>query len=276
MPFVPINGDHAIQTVSFNITFSRPLTQADLQAVRAGHKKWRAELPAIASPRGFEMQLDSSGGSPKTVAFPGLEFSFLRPDGTPAWTLRLLGADATVDCNRYTRWAKTWDRASRYLSEALQLLGKSGEDRNIVSLTLIVLDRFRAEDTNDSIHGLFKKSQFLAAEMFEVGPIWHQHMGWYKVAEQDRILNQVNIDAKAEMLNVQDDETKQCLVVSLQHVQQWQIKTPLSIQSQLTRVIEVLETSMHAMHRENKNLLANLINEHMLDRIGFFVTEAQA
>jgi uncharacterized protein (TIGR04255 family) len=276
MPYVPINGDHAIQTVSFGVALSRQLTRADMQAVRASHKRWRAELPAVATPQGVELQMDSSGGPPKAVSFPGLEFSFLRPDGTPAWTLRLLGPDVTVDCNRYTRWAKTWDRAYRYLSEALQILERSEAELKVLTLSLMVLDRFRAESSNDSLQSLFKASSFIAANLFEAGPAWHQHTGWFKTAGSDRVLNQVNIDARTEMYDVDDGESRPSLIVSLQHLQQWQITAPISVQSQLTSGIELMRNAMNIMHVENKHLLSQMLDEQMLNRIGFFAAKAEA
>lgn len=269
MSFLPVNGDHALQTITFQVTLSRPTTQADLNSVRAKHKNWRAELPAISQPQWASMQVEEGQPVPKMVLSPGLEFSFLRPDGSSAWAVRLLGSDIVVECNRYTRWARTWPRGMKYILQMLEILAKPDPERQIVSCSMIVLDRFFSSDLHEGPAELLKRSELVSEKIFIAGPSWHQHSGWFEYSAGVRILNQLNLESKSEMFTQADGDTSEKLFVSIHHHQTWQLPVAISARSEVERQLASIDSAMTLMHEQNKSVLALLLQANTLEQIGF-------
>jgi hypothetical protein len=115
MDFDPLNSEHAIQSVAFTVAFDGMLSPGAIHDLRS-RTEIIAELPAVQAPQGFEFNMGGAptGGGPiQRRMIAGVQLSHLRPDGTPAWALRMMGNELSVECTRYTRWDKVWGTASR-------------------------------------------------------------------------------------------------------------------------------------------------------------------
>ena len=269
MPYQPVSGDHAIQQVTFTVKLTQVATRPDLQELRKHHRLWREELPAVANADGLTFQIDATTGLPQTPSnVVGIEFAFMRPDNTPAWKLRVLGPEVVVDCFRYTRWAKTWDRASRYFLEVLALLTKPQPEREIRSVSLLVVDRFKADALTDGPAGCLRESPLLSSKLFHVGPLWHQQSGWFSqpLGAGSRILNQLNLAATQQA--PLGDETDQELILTIQHVQEWSPDVAQPLRKAVESRLASLNAAMQIMHDENKSVVTALLDPVMLERIG--------
>jgi hypothetical protein len=166
MTFLPVNGDHAIQQVTFSVLVDQSITAVDLNRLRSVHRRFRDELPAVGNTQVFVPMEQGTNSPQKVVAAPGIEFSYMRPDSTPAWKLRIGGGEVAVDCFRYTRWEKTWERAFRYFLIALEVLSKPDPERELKNFVFVVIDTFKAESTDDSPRGLIRENSRFAADLF--------------------------------------------------------------------------------------------------------------
>lgn len=266
MSFEPVNGDHAIYLVTFSVMLNSPLTSVDIKALRANHKNWRNELPANGPIQAMSLSTDANG-MPKMEAFQGHTFSIMRPDGTPAWTLRTVGFEVAVDCFRYTRWDKTWTRAARHLASALEIVEKPTPKRNIVQIGLSFIDQFIVQNPEDDPHELLQPNSLISEQVLNVSPFWHQHSGWFKTHNGAQVLNQLNIDSKSEEVQAGGDLKPRHMVV-IQHSQQWRPGSTVSLSEEMGGDYLQIREAMTAMHDANKDVIDKLLTSKMKDRIG--------
>ena len=106
--FVPFNSEHAVVAAAFTIVLDGEVSPSVVQDLRA-RKDLSTELPAFHTPEFFEF---SPGSGTKFLPRSAVQLSHLRPDGTPAWLLRLLGRQLSVECTRYSRWRRLGGRSS--------------------------------------------------------------------------------------------------------------------------------------------------------------------
>src|SRR5216684_499762 len=99
MDFQPINSDHAVQSAAFTIAFDGLIPLSAIQGLR-GRKELIADLPAVQSPEGLEINVAGPALPPVQRRISGIQLSHLRPDGTPAWALRLMAQELAVECTR--------------------------------------------------------------------------------------------------------------------------------------------------------------------------------
>lgn len=269
MDFVPINDDHAIQSVAFTLFLDNPLTPAEIAAAQDAHERWREDLPAVTPFPGFDFPFPL-GGPPVAPMFgPGVGFSYLRPDGTPAWQLRFHGPTITVECTRYTRWERVWQAAQRYLVAAAEVLGHAGAEHHVGALSLQVLDRFRAEREPYDLRSLLRAdTAYLAPAIFERGTLWHSHLGWFD--ENDYlglVLNHFNVDSQREAAGGPGN-TETPLVVGLSHLQQLRYKTPQRLADFPGLAGRMLDKAMLRRHTANKQLVGSVLTEPVRQRIG--------
>ena len=157
MSFKPINDDHAVQSVAFSLHFDRPLDQRVIQHIQSQHHRWQPDLPAVQIPQMFGFEVGPAGQTPKQIVGHGVEFSYLRPDGTPAWQLRFDVGNIVVECTRYTRWARVWQAANGHLQTALEVIATSGiqPDVQVAGFSLQCTDRFELSCGNGSVASIW-------------------------------------------------------------------------------------------------------------------------
>lgn len=259
MDFRPINSDHSIQSAAFTITLNGMTPVAVVQSPKL-RAELQAELPAVQVPEGLELSMAGSQAVPRRI--PGIQFSHLRPDGTPAWALRVFGNELVVECTRYTRWQKVWEAARRYLSVPLHLLTSEEKPRKVVSIGQNIIDVFVANQEKSDVTQLLQTSDLLASKVFSPSPSWHSHVGWFEPSEKEESiwLNQLNVDA------VQRPETDgpNRLHIQIGHNQEIRMKSPVSIPD----LEDQLNVLMETLHHQNKRILKSLLSPAMQEKIG--------
>ncbi|MGY4237296.1 uncharacterized protein (TIGR04255 family) [Bradyrhizobium sp. USDA 4449] len=258
MDFEPINADHAVQSAAFSVILDGPVSQGAVQAL-GRRRDLTSELPAVQTPEAIELNLPGPSGAPVPRRMLGVQLAHLRPDGTPAWALRLMGQELAVECTRYTRWARVWETARRYLTTGLEVIPPGDRARRIANLAHVVVDQFVANRETYNLLSLLKESRFIAGVAFRAGPTWHNHVGWFEKAADDSHLwlNQLNIDAVRDPNNGQ-------LLVQITHNQDVRFHTAI----ELAAVDGILDETMNRLHNQNKSILYELLNDEMAQKIG--------
>jgi hypothetical protein len=153
MDFKPINGEHSVQSAAFTVVFDGPLHPSAVQHLQ-NRQDLLKELPAVQQPQALEMVV--MGGTPTPRRISGVQLSHLRPDGTAAWALRLVGAELSVECTRYTRWKHVWKAAQQYLMAALEVVaGLPEEARKVAVLSHNMLDALQLRLTRTTFRLFF-------------------------------------------------------------------------------------------------------------------------
>jgi hypothetical protein len=259
--FVPLHEDHSIQLVSFAIGLDSPLRREDLESIRLAHSEWSDDLPAIMdAPPGFEF--DGTGLRP---ALAGVQFAYLRPDGSPAWLLRAFQNQITVECARYSRWARVWASAESHLAKAIRVIAASNSSLKAIGLTFQVIDEFRARNRNFALeHLIVRGSRFVVPHLFESGRVWHSHHAWFEHDREKFFLNAVNVDSRRiEFVNEVTEDPDDIHSVSITHMQQLRLRTPVLLQD----LKALLAPEMSGLHAKNKALLDEILAAPIKTRI---------
>lgn len=266
MSFRPINDDHAVLSVAFSVHFDRPLNQRTIGYLAGQHHRWQADLPAMQMPQMFGIEVGAGGSPPRQIVGHGVEFSYLRPDGTPAWQLRCDGGSITVECTRYTRWDRVWQTAKTHLLAAVEVIVESNEqpDLKVLAAAIQYTDRFIGEPRENNFNEIFSENRFLSKASFEFGDIWHTHLGWFeKDSDGDPVLNNLNIDAKNDAA-----QEGSPIVVDILHLQQVRYNERLTILDFSSAAEARLETLMTTLHEQNKLVVREILEPQMKRRIG--------
>lgn len=271
MSFKPINDDHAVQSVAFSIIFEKSLGQGVIQDVQSQHHLWLPDLPAAQTPQIFGIEFGPAGAVP--MKGHGIEFSYLRPNGTPAWQLRFDGNMATIECTRYTRWERVWEMGQRHLLTLLKAITESGlaEDASVAAISLNYLDQFVGKPAENDFAALFVNSAHLPSAIFDFGDIWHTHSGWFdKMSDLGPILNNLNVDT-----NFAADKEGRPVVAGIMHLQQLRYAQKLSLKEFAGSHAHVFDGVMKVLHDKNKSLIASLLVPEMGNRIGIISSEVE-
>ena len=253
--FRPVNEDHAVTQVAFQLRLDEFVEPPVLEAVRSGDPGWKKALPAL-----LNMPPLTVGVGSQQLELPGVQSAIVRPDARPIWAVRLQGFDLTVECSAYTRWKDIAGQATAYLGQAFSLVKEFQADANIVDVRLGVIDQF-ATDENDYVASeLFQPEGLIAAELLRRGGIWHSNSGWLEVFKDVRVLHSLNVQAtgkrSSESLPVGP------YTVAVNHQQQAAAWPEAPIDPK--RIEELMEM----LHEANKAVIARLIAKDMLDQIG--------
>lgn len=254
MDFRPINSDHAVLSASCSVVFDQPVATAQLNALR-GRSDLLVELPAVQLPEGIELQIGPGQLVPRPHRRTGVQMSHLRPDGTAAWALRLMGGQLGVDCNRYTRWDRVWTTAKKYLLAGLE----AAAGRKVGTVGLVVVDAFVANREDYELTSLLQPGPSLAARVFSAGPTWHNHLGWFDeqptFLADSHWLNQLNVDAA----RLEPNELR----IQITHNQEFRFDHPRDLPSS-----DDLDLWFSNFHLNNKRVLSDLLEPSVSRQIG--------
>jgi hypothetical protein len=262
--FQPINDDHAIEQVAFTVAFERPFNEADLGHFRRRHDLWADSLPAVREPTGFAVQVED-GNAFRIERAPGIEFAFVRPDGSAVWAMRIIGAEIIVECSRYSRWARIWGAAQAHLGHALDIVGEGEAANPMVRASLVVQDAFAAPLLDQKLESLFVRSDLLPSAVFSRGANWHAHSGWFADRDALRILHNLNIDGIG-------DDAASVARVRVNHIMT-AVRSAASADETASERRAWLGEAMESLHLENKALIGVLLQPDLLDRIGMRATQ---
>lgn len=261
--FQPVNDDHAIDRVEFALTFARPFEPTDLDVIRSRHELWRADLPRISEPAIFALNFDGPNKPVRPEPMSGIEFSFVRPDGTSVWALRLIGNQAIVECTRYSRWAKVWGAAQRHLENLLEVLNDQDVPNPIASVSLAVIDAFTVDPATYKLDELLQPGDLVPAAIFSRGLNWHVHAGWFEIANAQQVLHNMNVDSMVRP----PGPTGPLASVSILHTM---VLARDANSDGVDRAADKgwLAHAMENLHMSNKSLMSALVTPSLLQRIG--------
>lgn len=261
--FAPINDDHAVESVSFQVVFDEPFGPTALAAVQSSHALWRDDLPA------------AQVSNPSESGLPALAFSYMRPDGSHAWQLKFDRDRIEVSCQRYTRWARVWGTASFLLSQAVPIVAAAPDmaGASAAKIRLQVIDRFHApEAAFDAEHLLQRRSGLLPEHIFKVGAIWHNHSGWFEQSEAGPVLHNLNF---ASSRHGDGDGGERRISISLTHLQELRMREPIP-GKEIERFLGLLKTCMTDFHACNKRVVADALEPTIARQIGLVSAEHEA
>ncbi len=254
MRFRPLNEDHAIESVKFSVVFSSGILAQSILAVEQSHDLWRESLPARSV---ADVSIESSG---RTGNAPGVFFAFVRPDGSPSWSMTVAVNKIDVECFLYSRWERVWTEARGYFVKVIEILSKTQPSLEIGAVELTVKDVFVATEKNYPLDQLLKPCARLPEFIFHAGQAWHANSGWFEVREgAHRTLHNLNCDATP---------TQDATLINMSHYQQGGMKSPINISANATNISKILEESMSTLHKANKRLMIELLRDEMASRIG--------
>ena len=252
--FRPVNDDHAVTSVAFQLRLDEFVEPPTLQAA-ATEGAWRATLPAVlpTPPATAIIQ-----GQP--VELPATQFAVVRPDARPVWALRFAGFEVTVECHAYTRWASVWEQAYLYLDQAFTLIRAHQSDTHVLEVRLQVGDRFLSDASDYDGAQLFNAGGAIGDHFLSQRGAWHSNAGWFETPDDLRVLNALNIQASGERKPGATSVSSYAFTVS--HRQAAALPGGGTIPWE--RVKGIIE----GLHDRNKQELRKLLKNEMLTRIG--------
>ncbi|WP_160320415.1 TIGR04255 family protein [Rhizobium ecuadorense] len=265
MAFDPVSGDHAIAEVVFGLSFSRPFAAPEIERVARSHSKWKADLPRLNRTPGFPFMIGNNLQFADGIQFGGIaggvSFERIKTDGSLDWRVLVDQNNIFVNCLSYTRWAEIWPRAAKYMQDVIGVAGAA--DALVSSATLQYVDIFKwTSDVSEyNARQVMKPGQNVPPVLFDKGPFWHLHQGWFEPADNGRVLSRVHIDA------VQDDEG--IPIVKFDTYMQHQLATFYTPTEAISG--GWIESTFASMHDKNKILLASFITDEMATRINLNV-----
>ncbi|MCR9056300.1 MAG: TIGR04255 family protein [Rhodobacteraceae bacterium] len=266
MPFAPINDDHAIDAVSFSVFFAHPLPPGAINALVMNKAAWADDLPHERSDMLQTFQVGGGGPHLRQVEqTPAFEFSYLRPDGRPIWSLRTDVASITVLNTSYTRWEKIWPKSERLLKAALFAMATFNNTPNVIELAFEVKDSFLGDRDNYDISELLNlDAEEIARFCKRAGSTWHQHTGWFEYLEPEfQVLNQLFLDS-VDAKGFKGEKS----FVTIRHMQRLRPNVPKAIKEVASEEKFLLADQVNTLHGRNKSLLNKLLTQKMANRIG--------
>lgn len=252
--FEPINDDHAVESATFVCRLNYVLQPSDIRKIEDKHYLIREDLPAVG--------MSTDNGSQASAIPAGIQFSTLRPDGSPVWSLRVFGNEIAVDCTRYGRWKNTWERARKFINFALKVLFEVQNDIRIMSVALQVVDKFRNSQEVYDISALFRPNNPIPAGFLQDKGIWHCNTGW--IDNNNQTLNRLNMDSSRGVnIDVTGQRSAQ-IYVTVDHQQQKFLTEPIPISDAESG----LDKIMVELHDSNKQMARTLFNDQICKRIG--------
>lgn len=266
MAFKPVNSDHSVTSATFQLQFAAPLSNAVLDGIRASGHLWQQHLPAVSSPKNFHVELDASG--PRMSGTNGVEFAFLRPDGTPAWAMRVFGNMAVVECSRYTRWANVFAQAKDHLRAFVTVAAGIDPEPTVVETGLTMADDFLwfGDRSDYALEKLLAHGPLVADQCFLSGPVWHSNVGWFEKNAKDnadtlQLLNVIGLHSDDLCILKRADAR-----VAIQHVQNY--RQPLKLDSLSNSFEDIFTSVFEQMHVRNKSLLQEILAPEVAREIG--------
>ena len=258
--FIPVNDDHAVEGVTFQFIFAEPFPVQLVSQFAANHHRWKDELPAFTQSNN---SLISVGG----VNWPGpplssVSFSNIRPDGTPAWLMRIEGNTLIVQCTRYTRWDKVWGKTLNLLRSAQEALSEGPVPAPaLATVILAVVDAFDSKVEGYNVDGLLRRSKFVNDHIRSCGPRWHSNQGWFEDGEEIPLLHNLNMSSVVADANPAD------AIVRFGHQLELRLDDPIEFPAIDMVQGGWVDLQMRKLHLHNKTIINDLLTEALSERI---------
>lgn len=244
MKFKPVNDEHSILTVGFGFTINREIDIEDIKLFAEPYKEISAKLP-------HQSIVNDNANF-------GVQFKYLRPDGSAIWFLSFINNIIEVQCTMYTRWEEIWQQSWDFMSIVATSLARntSVEETRFGNLSLRVVDVFLASEERSLSDQLFIKNQYIAPETLKHSRAWNSDIGWFYDIGVDPVLNKLSISSKVDnKFKVQDDIETQWIY----EISQYQEHRGDFLDSE--KFCEIAPKVMVNFHDNNKIMLKNLLSD---------------
>lgn len=265
MSFEPNKDHHAIVEVVFGIRLARNVSAKEIEALIEAHPKFKEDFPRLNRTQIIQFAI-GDGPPPKNMPQPtaGVSFDAMKRDGTLDWRLRIDDNMIFVNCLSYTRWSEIWEKVRQYFTVAGEFA--VGSDNSVVGFVLQYIDVFRWTseiDTYSIGEFLDRESKHLPASIFECGPLWHLHQGWYRPSEpplDGRLLERIHLDAVFEDKQVPIVKADTFLQLELLKSHTW---------ASIFHDDDSFGTVAYRMlHEVNKEMLRSILTQEMSEKVG--------
>ena len=258
MSFEPCNENHAITEVVFAVVGLSGFTYDDRSRVKAAHPEWKALLPGQEEPV-FNIAV-AAPGADQPPPMPPLAFTRFRADGGVDWRLLLDTNALVVNCGSYTRWEEVWTIVRGLFADVAGVL--HSQEEKIKSVVLEYLDVFRwIGDDRYDVRSLLQEGGSVPPHIFERGPSWHLHQGWFVDAKEPvpgRILQRMHIDSAADAGHGQ---------VRFNTHHRFDLQDTPDLQGTFAEPDSLVDGLFSRLHGISKTLLADFLTPEMAQRI---------
>jgi len=266
-PVRPVKPDHSINEVVFVLTFSKPLTEENFNALTQLEAFFKNDLPKMELQQGAGFRFNTELKEMEPLPSKPIALSFKHyVDDTFDWALRAEGNFIAVNCLNYNEgWKNIWPKVHRYLNHATQRLVNN--ELSIEGLSLQYIDRFIYEGQMDcyKTSTVFdEQSEYLNKKITKVGPYWHIHQGWFDGIKElsVRILNILNITAALADKEHHTTIDHSATVQLRQKITNHKTLFEDTIQGKIA-----IDYYFNLLHDENKKVLSDLLNEERIEDI---------
>jgi len=264
--FRPKSGNHAIVEVVFGLVLRRPFTPTEMEALALAHDRWKDQLPRLGRTAVLQVLLGEQPASTVQSIQPvsGVSFERIKPDGNVEWRLRADERRFVVNCLNYESWSTIWPRARGYLADACQIA--LGSDNSITGLLLQYIDVFEwtSNPANYRLDALLSRgSPFVPESLWDKGPRWHLHEGWYRqdnLPVAGRLLERLHINGVLDNLGRPTVKMDAYLALELEKAQ--------SSATFFGNSAPEIDRLFDELHDLQKGLMRGYLTKEMAQRIG--------
>jgi len=270
--FEPIHAAHAIDQVAFIVLFDNLIDDDAFAYVKEISERFSDELPGKhhIKQQGISIPI---GGQAPAIQHPLTDMGLIRRsvsrDSTLEAELRIERSSVTFLTTRYTRWNAIWGQASSYFNAILTTYFANA---NLIAVGLNYVDKFiwkgNLEHCNSKLL-IQENSKYICKHVFETNELWHSHTGAFiRIDEITKRLLNINIDCLNETIEENDKR-----VVSITTSVTDQFNQPFYLPYlDDDNSIAMIDNHMQNMHIFGKDILSQLITEHMSKRIALIQT----
>lgn len=252
----PINDKHSIEVAAFVLIFSRHFLPEEVASLASLKETLKDKLPSFEFISSIEISYEANVVSHRQSEKKGVLLQKIKPDGKPAWLLRVEQNSILVNCFEYERWDTSFPPVLDLLIHAARLV--SNDENPLSSVVHQVVDRFvLPTECEYSIAEVFEvESKYLTRQATESGNLWHVHQGWFDVQEDMKLLN---------VLNLGTNVTPSGHISTIDHAIHLRDKV---LPAEKAANSEWLEMMFGLMHEKNKTIVRDLLNTVQLEAIG--------
>jgi len=265
--FIAANSDHAITSAEFQVTFANPVPQTLIGRLQRERHQWRDELPAMSFAKNVAVNM--RGDDPELRTSRGIEFAFLRPDGTPAWLLAVVGQQLIIQCNRYTRWRSVSETAFKLFKKLLPIFEEEIPDCAVISLVLAMQDDFfwSEEESQYDLSLLFQDCDLISRKIMSSGSVWHSRTAWFE-AQSDDVTTLIHVNVGGTRDDEMAEQKGLACHVSIENLQDRRFRDGRKLTDIRTNFSEELAGAYEALHKSNKEILQELLTQQVTEEIG--------
>lgn len=256
----PINGVNAIEAAGIVVSFSRKLTQSEIDRLLGLESVLKSELPVFSKLQGFGVTVENNQVTAQSSEFKGVVLQKLGDlPGKIDWVVQVSEDSLQVTCGKYDRWMFVLPKALEFIQTVYRFLDLDSLSINTIGCQFI--DKFVYEINPEpyNLGDVFDvESKFLPRNVKDSNDLWHVHQGWFgeiSTLTNAKAINQLNLTSS--LLNEK-------LTAVVDHITHIVLEKSISVKS----LLEVDNTGTTAMakvlsdvHNCNKEILKKLLSE---------------